>query len=182
MKKILFIVGSLRKGSFNLQVAHEVELMLNGKAEVSYLDYSDVPFINEDYEYPAPEAVTRLRDIVASADALWVFTPEYNHSYPSQLKNVFDWLSRPVKTKDYELPTVIRGKKVALSGDGGKQQTAKCREKLVELLQVIGADVMTEPQSGIELGAEAWTEGRMVLSDDDKRNLAAEAKAFLEFI
>ena len=37
MKNILFIVGSLRKGSFNHQLAEEAEKMLAGKANVSYL-------------------------------------------------------------------------------------------------------------------------------------------------
>ena len=34
MKNILFIVGSLRKGSFNHQLAEEAEKMLAGKANV----------------------------------------------------------------------------------------------------------------------------------------------------
>ena len=38
MKNILFIVGSLRKGSFNHQLAEEAEKMLPGKANVSYLE------------------------------------------------------------------------------------------------------------------------------------------------
>ena len=48
MKKILFIVGSTRKNSFNLQLAKEVQQMLEAKAEVTYLDSSDVPFFNQD--------------------------------------------------------------------------------------------------------------------------------------
>ena len=43
MKKILFIIGSLRKESFNKKLAKEVEEMLAGRATVEYLDYSDVP-------------------------------------------------------------------------------------------------------------------------------------------
>ena len=35
MKKVLMIVGSLRKDSFNRQLANQVEAMLAGKAEVS---------------------------------------------------------------------------------------------------------------------------------------------------
>jgi chromate reductase len=182
MKKILFIVGSLRKGSFNLQVAHEVESMLKGRADVSYLSYGDIPLLNQDIEYPAPEAVVRLRETIAAADAIWVFTPEYNRSYPGHLKNIFDWLSRPVKLNDFETPTVIKGKKIALSGAGGNFKTAKGRDKLVELLQSIGADVMTDHQTGIALGTEAWTEGRFVLTDENRHDLAAEAEALLELI
>ncbi|MBM9834905.1 NAD(P)H-dependent oxidoreductase, partial [Enterococcus faecalis] len=46
MKKVLFIVGSLRKGSFNHQLAELAEKALDGKAQVSYLDYTDVPVFN----------------------------------------------------------------------------------------------------------------------------------------
>ena len=48
MKKILFIIGSLRKESFNKKLAKEVEQMLSGRATVEYLDYSDVPLMNQD--------------------------------------------------------------------------------------------------------------------------------------
>ena len=75
MKKILFIVGSLRKDSFNRQLAQEAEKNLAGLAEVTYLDYTDVPFLNQDIEYPAPAAVAKLRETVANADGLWIFTP-----------------------------------------------------------------------------------------------------------
>ena len=49
-----FIVGSLRKDSFNRQLAKEAENYLAGKAEITHLDYTDVPFVNQDIEYPAP--------------------------------------------------------------------------------------------------------------------------------
>ena len=181
MKKILIIVGSLREGSFNRQLAHEAEKMIGTRAVVTYLDYNDVPLINQDIEFPEPEAVASLRAAVREADALWVFTPEYNFSYPGHLKNLFDWLSRPLVPNDYETPTVINGKKVALSGAGGKMATAKCREKLTELLSFIKANVM-ELQTGIALNIEAWTEGRMILTNEQKATLEAQVEAFLKFI
>ena len=52
MKKILFIIGSLRKESFNRQLALEAEKMIGSQADVTYLDYSDVPIINQDIEFP----------------------------------------------------------------------------------------------------------------------------------
>ena len=45
-KKVLFIVGSLREGSFNHQMALEAEKVLAGQAEVSYLDYSALPLFS----------------------------------------------------------------------------------------------------------------------------------------
>ena len=43
--------------------------MIGTQAEVTYLDYSDVPLINQDIEFPEPEAVGRLRATVKAADA-----------------------------------------------------------------------------------------------------------------
>ena len=64
MAKVLFIVGSLRKGSFNRQMAKEVEKIIGDRAKVSYLEYSDLPYMNQDIEFPAPEKVQRVRDAV----------------------------------------------------------------------------------------------------------------------
>ena len=36
-----------------------------------------------------------------AADGVWLFTPEYNYSIPGTVKNILDWLSRPL-TSDYE--------------------------------------------------------------------------------
>ena len=184
MKKILFIIGSLRKESCDKKRADKVEQMLAGRATVEYLDYSEMPLMNQDIEYPAPEAVQRVRAKVAKADALWIFSPEYNYSYPGHLKNLIDWLSRPLVPGDRQTPRAINGKKVTLSGAGGASGTAKCREKLTELLTLpfIHADVMQQPQAGIQLNMEAWSEGRMRLTESQKEILGMQAEAFLEYI
>lgn len=182
MKKILFIIGSLRKQSFNRELCVMVKGMLQGKAEVTELDYSQVPFINQDDEYPAPQAVADARKAVAAADGVWIFSPEYNYSYPGHVKNLIDWLSRPVDPADRNAPTVLAGKKFTLTGAGGKAATAGCRKLLTTLLTVLKADVMTEGQTGIVLNLEAWTEGRMILTEEQKTQLASQAERFLEFI
>ena len=181
MKKILFIIGSLRAKSFNRQVARVAKEIIGGKAEVQELDYSDLPLLSQDIEQPELEVVARIRKEVSEADGLWIFTPEYNMSYPGHLKNLLDWLSRPVKPMDYGTPTCINGKRVAISGAGGKAATADCRAKLTELLTFMKADVM-ESQTGIALNVEAWTEGRMILSDEQKAALKEQVEAFLKFI
>ena len=184
MKKILFIVGSLRKDSFNRKLAGEAERMLDGRATVEYLDYSDVPLLNQDLEFPAPETVKKVREKVAEADALWIFTPEYNYSYPGHLKNLIDWLSRPLVAGDRQTPLAINGKKVALSGAGGASATARCREKLTELLTLpfIRAEIMVEPQTGIQLNKEAWTEGRMIMTEEQLAVLKSQVDAFIDFM
>lgn len=92
-KKVLFIVGSLRQGSFNHQMALEAEKALAGKAEVSYLDYSALPLFSQDLEVPTHPAVAAAREAVLVADAIWIFSPVYNFSIPGTVKNLLDWLS-----------------------------------------------------------------------------------------
>lgn len=174
MKKVLFIIGSLRAKSFNRQVAHVAKEIIGNRAEVLELDYSDLPLLNQDIEQPELEVVARIRKAVSEADALWIFTPEYNMSYPGHLKNLLDWLSRPVKFMDYGTPTCINGKRVALSGAGGKAATADCRAKLTELLTFMKADVLSE-QVGIAVPAEAWGTDVLTLTEEQEAALKALA-------
>jgi len=178
MKKILFIIGSLRTKSFNRQLAMMAKEIIGNRAEVYELDYSDLPLLNQDIEQPEPAAVARIRRTVSEADALWIFTPEYNSSYPGHLKNLLDWLSRPVIPLDYGTPTCINSKRVAVSGAGGKAATANCRTKLTELLTFIKADVLAE-QTGIAVPAESWGTDVLTLTDEQKAQLNAQADALV---
>ena len=178
MKKILFVVGSLRGESFNRQMAVEAKKMLGSRAEVMWLDYSAVPMLNQDNEFPTPEAVAKLREAVAESDAVWIFTPEYTGSYPGHLKHLLDGLSRPVTPMDYATPTCIAGKPVAVSGAGGKAATAGCRAKLTELLTFIRANVLPV-QAGVALPPESWSTNRLILTDADRQSLQAQAGALL---
>ena len=170
MKKILFIIGSLRTKSFNRQLANEAKNVIGNRAEVSELDYSALPLLSQDIEQPEPVVVAQIRKTVSDADAIWIFTPEYNLSYPGHLKNLLDWLSRPVIPMDYGTPTCINGKPVAISGAGGKAATASSRAKLTELLAFIKAEVIPE-QIGIAVPAEAWGTDVLILTDEQKAEL-----------
>ena len=174
MKKILFIIGSLRAKSFNRQLANEAMKIIGDRAEVSELNFNDLPRLNQDIENPEPMVVARIRKTVSEADAIWIFTPEYNLSYPGHLKNLLDWLSRPVIPMDYGTPTCINGKPVAISGAGGKAATASSRAKLTELLAFIKAEVIPE-QIGIAVPAEAWGTDVLILTDEQKAELKALA-------
>ena len=182
MKKILFIVGSLRKQSFNRQLAAMAEKMLADKFNIHYLAFEDIPWMNQDLETETPAPVARVRKEVLAADGIWIFTPEYNYSYPGLLKNLLDWLSRPMDISNFANPSAVVGKKVTASGAGGNNQTASCREKLNDLLEFMKMQVMKEPQTGIALGMEAWTKGEFNLTDEQVAMLKAQAEKFAAFV
>ncbi|MFD0318745.1 NAD(P)H-dependent oxidoreductase [Streptomyces flavalbus] len=96
--QILALVGSLRSGSHNRQLAEAAVKLAPEGAEVRlYEGLADVPFYNEDIdvEGSVPAAAARLREAAGAADAVLLFTPEYNGTIPAVLKNAIDWLSRP---------------------------------------------------------------------------------------
>jgi len=181
-KKVLMIVGSQREKSFNLQVAKEAAVFLEGKAEVSFLQYADLPNMNQDIEFPAPSEVERVRTKVKEADGIWIITPEYNGSYPGTLKNLLDWLSRPLYADQPMGETAVLGKKFTISGAGGRAATAGARGKLTELLKFIRTDVMETPSTGIALERESFMTNQLELSEDKKAELKDQAEAFIEFI
>ena len=112
-KRIAAIVGSLRENSYNRQLALAAKEIVGDRAIFEIVDYDDVPMMNQDIEYPAPDAVCRVREQIKSADGVWIFTPEYNHSYPGVLKNLIDWLSRPISKEERQ---VLSRKAIAVSG------------------------------------------------------------------
>ena len=192
MKHILFIIGSFRKESFNRQLAKIAEDYLKDRFEISYLDFNDIPYMNQDLERLQDHKTTsqqvelatinNIRQEILKADGIWIFTPEYNHSYPGLLKNLFDWLSRPMDISNFANPTAVQGKKVTASGAGGKNKTAYSRAKLNDLLEYIKMEVMREPQTGIALGMEAWVKGEFKLTEEQLNEIKEQADKFAEFV
>ena len=182
MKKILMIVGSLRKNSFNHQLAKRVEAMLSGKAEVRFLRYGDLPFMNQDIEFPAPESVSRVRQAVLEADGIWIFSPEYNYQIPGVLKNLLDWLSRPLVPNDWERGSAAKGKRVTISGVAGKSAASGVRKNLSALLQTMSMKLIGGQGCGVSLDAAAFQSGVPDLSEENLAAIRAQMDAFLDAI
>ncbi|MFF2011662.1 NADPH-dependent FMN reductase [Streptomyces sp. NPDC058195] len=111
--RILALVGSLRAGSHNRQLAEAAAKHAPSGAEISIFEgLADVPFYNEDIdvEGSVPAAAARLREVAAGVDAFLLFSPEYNGTMPAVLKNAIDWLSRPFGAG------ALSGKPVAVVG------------------------------------------------------------------
>ena len=182
MKKVLMIVGSFRKNSFNHQLAKQAEAMLAGKAEVRFLNYADMPFMNQDIEFPAPESGVRVRQTVQEADGIWIFTPEYNYQIPGVLKNLLDWLSRPLIPNDWERGSAVKGKPVTVSGVAGRSGAAGVRKHLSALLEVMSMKLVGGQGCGVALDAEAFQTGALNLSEENLAAIRAQMEAFLKAI
>ena len=180
MSKVLFIVGSLRQGSFNHQLAQLAEKALAGKAEVSYLDYTQIPVFNQDLETPVLPAVAKVREEVLAADAIWIFSPVYNFSIPGPVKNLLDWLSRSLDLSDPRGASAINEKIVTVSAvaNAGHEQVFAIYKDLLPFIrtQVVG------DFTAATVNDSAWADGKFVLPEEKTAELAAQAEALLAAI
>ncbi|QCO97924.1 NAD(P)H-dependent oxidoreductase [Arthrobacter sp. 24S4-2] len=115
---ILALVGSVRTGSHNSQLAQAAAKLTPEGVELSIQEnLEQVPFYNEDLdsEGSIPQHAAALRESAAHADALLLFVPEYNGTMSAVLKNAIDWLSRPYGAG------ALSGKPVAVIGASGGQ-------------------------------------------------------------
>jgi chromate reductase len=137
--RVLGISGSLRRDSYNTSLLrHAGDLFEAEGAEFEiYPGLRDIPPYDEDHDTEdVPEAVSRLREAVRDADALFFVTPEYNSSIPGALKNALDWISRPFATN------ALRYKPAAVIGvSSGMFGAVWAQADLRKVLGAIGARV-----------------------------------------
>lgn len=180
MSKVLFIVGSLRQGSFNHQLAQEAEKALAGKADVSYLDWSQVPIFSQDLEQSTPSAVAKVREEVQATDAIWIFSPVYNFSIPGSVKNLLDWLSRSLDLSDPRGASAINEKVVTVSSvaNAGQEPMFAIYKDLLPFIRTTAVGEFTSAQ----VNDSAWVDGKFIASSETLAGLKAQADALLAAI
>ncbi|MEC2055984.1 NAD(P)H-dependent oxidoreductase [Peribacillus psychrosaccharolyticus] len=144
--KIVAIVGSIRKDSYNLKLAKYIQKRYQDRFELEILNLRELPFYDQDIEMNPPEVVKNFKQKVASSDAvLWV-TPEYNGTIPGVLGNAIDWLSRVDK--------VMIGKPSWIVGASmGNLGTVKAQLHLRDILFAAGISSPLLPGNEVYVGA-----------------------------
>jgi chromate reductase, NAD(P)H dehydrogenase (quinone) len=175
--RALAIVGSLRRGSYNSQLAQSLAARApDGFVVDVYNDLHAVPLFNEDLELAPPAGVTALRTAVAAADALIIVTPEYNQSIPAVTKNVVDWLSRG--TAD----SLTRKAVGILGATRGPWGTRLSQAALRHTLAACEALVMPAPQVYVRSAAESFDATGALIDARLDASLQAYLQAFREWV
>jgi chromate reductase len=119
-KTIIGLCGSLRKGSYNEMLLKVAGSLLPDDVHFEMVRYDDIPVYNEDHDTPIaterPESVMRFRELLATADAFIIASPEYNYSIPGGLKNAIDWASRGKDSPLMHKPVAVLGATQGLWG------------------------------------------------------------------
>ncbi|PTL37477.1 NADPH-dependent FMN reductase [Alkalicoccus saliphilus] len=143
--KIVMIVGSIRKESYNQQVADFMTKRFKDKMTIEQLDIKSLPFFNQDEEEDPPETVKIFKNKIKEADGVLVVTPEYNHSVPGMLKNAIDWVSRGDR--------VMTGKPVMIVGaTPGFLGTVRCQIHLRQIMAAPGVGGRVLPGNEVLIG------------------------------
>ncbi len=139
--QIEVVVGSLRRDSFNKQLAHALTKLASQDFTFSFVDIGALPLYSQDYDPDFPEVARKFKQQIESADGLFFVTPEYNRSMPGVLKNAIDWGSRPWGANSWkDKPAAVCGISVGATG------TALAQQHLRNVLAYLDVPTLGQPE------------------------------------
>jgi chromate reductase len=161
--KILGIVGSLRKDSYNHFALKAAQGLVPDGAVLKLIELHGIPVFNQDTEMAMPAAVLEFKRQIRAADAILFATPEYNYSVAGVLKNAIDWASRPYGESAWT------GKPAAVMGAStGSLGTARAQYHLRQILVSLNMPTVNQPEVMIGHAAQRFgLDGR--LTDEPTR-------------
>lgn len=151
--KILGIVGSLRKGSYNRFALQAAQEMVPDNAVLELIELHGIPVFNQDDEGSPPASVLEFKRRILAADAILFGTPEYNYSIPGGLKNAIDWASRP-----YGESAWLHKPAAMMGASAGNLGTARAQYHLRQVLVTLDMPVVTQPEVMIGNAAKIFSE------------------------
>jgi chromate reductase len=143
--QIAVLVGSLRKDSFNRQLATALARLAPPEFSFTQLRIDDLPLYNQDDDAQQSAAVQRLKGEIRSASGLLFVTPEYNRSIPGVLKNAIDNASRPYGQSAFAgKPAGVIGASIGAIG------TALAQQHLRNVLAYLDVPTLGQPEAFIQ--------------------------------
>ena len=154
--QIAIVVGSLRRDSYNRQLADAIAKLAPTDFSFERLRIDDLPLYNQDDDPNPAEAVTRLKSQITAADGVLFVTAEYNRSIPGVLKNALDHASRPYGQSAWKgKPAAVIGASVAPSG------TAMAQQHLRNVLAYLDMPTMAQPEAFVHASDSYFAEGQV---------------------
>ncbi|MFT3762728.1 MAG: NADPH-dependent FMN reductase [Pseudoxanthomonas sp.] len=175
--KVAVIVGSLRKGSFNRQLARAVEKLADDALELVPVGIGGLPLYDQDDDENLPAASARFKQAIESADALLFVTPEYNRSIPGVLKNAIDIGTRPAGKNSFA------GKRAAVIGASpGAHGTVSAQQHLRNVLSAVGLAVLPQPEIAIQYKEGLIDENGEIADERTRKFLLGFVRTFADWL
>ena len=178
--KIVTLLGSLRKGSFNAMVARTLPKIAPAGMSITALpSIADIPLYDADVQQEDgfPQTVESIAEQIREADGVVIVTPEYNYSVPGGLKNAIDWLSRLPEQPLAGKPVLIQTSSMGAIGG------ARCQCHLRQILVFLDAMVMNKPEfMGGVIQNKVDTQTGEVVDQSTLDHLTGQLTAFGDYV
>jgi len=160
------VVGSLRRESYNRQLANALANLFTPEFSLRQLEIGDLPLYNQDHDNDQAAPTRRLKSEVAAAHGIIFVTPEYNRSIPGVLKNAIDNASRPYGLSAWKgKPAGVLGVSVGAAG------TSMAQQHLRNTLAYLDMPALGQPEIFMQVREGMFAEGG---------NANAETRGFLQ--
>ncbi|HTH75488.1 MAG TPA: NADPH-dependent FMN reductase [Trinickia sp.] len=171
--KIEVVVGSLRRESFNKQLAHALVKLASSEFEFDFLDIGSLPLYSQDYDANYPDSAKQMKARIEAASGLLFVTSEYNRSMPGVLKNALDWGSRPWGANSWkDKPAAVCGISLGAAG------TALAQQHLRNVLAYLDVPTLGQPEIFIKHTDSFFDAGGGIASEDSRKFLTTFVQRF----
>ncbi|MGT2666699.1 FAD-dependent oxidoreductase [Streptococcus rifensis] len=143
--KFIGIVGTNAKKSYNRDLLHFMAKHFSSKADIEVLEIKDVPMFNETDDQTNLPVIQEFNTKISEADGIIIATPEHNHSVPSALNSLIEWLSFMIHPLDGK-PVMIVGASYDVQG------SSRAQLHLRQILDAPGVNAIVMPGSEFLLG------------------------------
>lgn len=172
--KFVGMIGTNAKKSTNRQLVTYMQQAFADLAEIEILEIDQVPMFNETEDQTNSEVIQTLNQKILAADGVIIATPEHNHSIPSALKSVLEWLSFNLHPFDGK-PVMIVGASYDVQG------SSRAQLHLRQILDAPGVNATVMPGNEFLLGRahQAFDENGQL---KDQRTVDFLESCFRKFI
>jgi len=175
--RIAVLVGSLRRDSFNRQLAQALMKLAPPQLEFASVRIDDLPLFNQDDEGSPSEPVRRFKTEIAGAQGVLFVTPEYNRSIPGVLKNAIDQGSRPYGQSVWgDKPAGIIGVSIGAIG------TALAQQHLRNVLAYLDMPTLGQPEMFIQNKPGLFGANGEIGNEDTKQFLQKFVERFADWV
>ncbi len=143
--KFIAIVGTSSKKSYNRKLLQFMQKQFESQSDIELMEIKDVPMFNQSDNQSNSDIIRLFNDKIMESDGVIIATPEYNHSIPSSLKSLIEWLS-------FDLHPFV-GKPVMILGASiDEQGSSRAQLHLRQILDAPGVDASVMPGYEFLLG------------------------------
>ena len=173
---IAVVVGSLRKESFNRQLAQVIIRLAPANVEFELVGIGDLPLYDQDQDDNQADSVKRMKAQIHKADGVLFVTPEYNRSIPGVLKNALDHGSRPYGQNAWaRKPAAIIG--ISPSPVG----TALAQQHLRGVLATLDMPTLCQPEMFLQM-KEGFFDGLGNVNESSRKFIKSWIDRYLNWV